>query len=397
MKVCFVTQAFVRYPGDAVGSFVYRLGEKIAEDGVDVTVVAPHAQGLADSEQIGSLTVERFHYAPQPYERLAYQGTMHRAVQGNLLNKVLLASFLVSFVAKTVRTVRRQKADIIHAHWWFPSGFVSAIASAITGVPLVVTCHGSDVGLMGKNPLVDAAARWVFGRATAVTTVSDYLLARVVESIPALTGRAVVIPMPVDQEFTRSTAAVRPPQAAPRTIIAVGRLSKQKGFHDLIAAASILAQRGVDFRLLLVGDGEEREALKSLASCLRVQDRVEFLGTHTAAELATLCRAADVAVLPSYEEGLGLTLIEAMFCGAPVVGTRSGGISDVIADGETGALVPPGDTKALAQALERVLTDPAYARRLARAGQAYVRRHYDPDASVNKTFSIYQQVLHGHA
>jgi glycosyltransferase involved in cell wall biosynthesis len=251
--------------------------------------------------------------------------------------------------------------------------------------------------LLGKNGLVDAVARRVFARATAVTTVSDYLLATVVQRMPALAGRTTVVPMPVDAVFTQSAPALRMPQQTQRTIVAVGRLSRQKGFHDLISAAAILAQQGVDFRLRLVGDGEERDALHTLACCLGVQDRVEFSGARIATDLARYFHAADVAVLPSYGEGLGLTLIEAMFCGAPVIGTRSGGICDIITDGKTGLLVPPGDTRALALAMQHVLTDRVYAKRLAHAGQAFVRSHFAPDASVHKTCDLYQLVLRGHA
>ncbi len=393
MRVCFVAQAFVRYPSDLIGSFVFRLAEEVSTRGIAVSAVVPHAAGLPGTETMGRTQVVRFRYAPERYERLAYQGIMHNLVKGSTLNKLLLGSFLASFVVSTVRTVRQQKPDLIHAHWWFPSGLVGAIAARVTGIPLVITCHGTDVGLLGQHAIVDAVARWVFGRASAVTAVSTHLQQNLVRHLPGLAGRVSVIPMPVDRVFVEPAPRVPARHEGSCTIMAAGRLSRQKGLHDLVSAAAMLVARGMDVRVLLVGNGEEEQALRELAERLHIQDRVMFPGAHPAGDLAAYYRSCDVAALPSLEEGLGLALVEAMFCGTPVVGSRSGGIADIVSDGETGLLVPPGNALALADAFERVLSDESYAERLGRAGQAHVRSHFDPDACVEKMVAVYRSVL----
>ena len=394
MNVCFVTQAFVRYEGDPIGSFVFRLAEEMATHGAAVTMVAPHAGALPDTETIGRTRVVRFRYAPPAFERLAYQGSMHNLVRGSVLNKALLMSFLASFVAQTICTIRRQKSDFIHAHWWFPSGLVGAIASVLTGVPLVMTCHGTDVGLLGRNRAVDSVARWVFGRAAAITAVSTYLQQTLASRLQELDSRVSTIPMPVDRVFTEPTTRTASRRNGQFTVLGAGRLSRQKGFHDLITAACMMKERGAGIKVLLIGDGEEEQSLKRLVSHLHIQDRVEFLGSKMAGELATFYRTCAAVALPARDEGLGLTLIEAMFCGAAAVGARSGGISDVIADNETGLLVPPGDPRALADALQRLLTDGSLADRLSRAGQVSARRNYDPDACMARMLAVYQSVLH---
>ncbi len=340
MNVCFVTQAFVRHENDAIGSFVFRLGEALAERGVNVRVIAPHAPGLAIQETIGHTQIDRFRYGPTSLERLAYQGAMHHLVQKSPLNAALFGSFLAGFVAQTVGTARAHKADLLHAHWWFPSGLVGAIASRITGIPLVITCHGTDVGLLRSHGFLMPLARRVFMRAAAVAAVSEYLRQQVLEHMPQLGDRLSVIPMPVSHVFKDAPERTPASHSGRQTVVAVGRLARQKGFHDLIAAGHLLQQHGRDLGITLIGEGEEEASLRAMADRLQMAERVTFAGVQTAEQIAVALRACDVAVLPAQEEGLGLALLEAMFCGAPVVGTRSGGIANVISDGATGVLTP---------------------------------------------------------
>lgn len=391
MRICYVTQAFVRHADDAIGSFIFHLAEGVAASGAEVTVVAPHAAGIARAERIGLTNVVRARYAPASYERIAYHGAMRTLVKGNPVNVALSASLLLALAWGTIRTVRRQSSGVIHAHWWFPSGVAGAIASVVTGVPLIVTCHGSDVGLLGTHRVVNWVAARVFRRASAVTVVSRDLAARLVDQLPELAGRVSILPMPVNSVFTHNgRRAVR--QEQPPSVLAAGRLSAQKGIDTLIKAVAVLRERGVAVRADIAGEGEEEGALRQLTDRLGVADAVHFLGLKTAFELAALYRQCDVAVLSSHDEGLGLTLIEAMYSGAPVVGSRSGGICDVISDGVTGLLAEPDDPLSLADALARLLADEDLARRLGHAGQAFVREHYDPSVSVSAMLAAYRSV-----
>jgi glycosyltransferase involved in cell wall biosynthesis len=388
-----VTQAYVRRYDDPIGSFIFRLAEEMESLGVQVVAVAPHASGLSEREIIGRTPVVRFRYAPRDYERLAYSGNMSGLVRSNDLNKLLLPAFLAGFVATTIAAVRAQHSDVIHAHWWFPSGVVGAAASALTGVPLVVTCHGTDVGLLGRSALVDSMAQRVFRRAAALSAVSSYLRDAVCMRFPSLHGRVAITPMPVARVFTEARGCHRHSHAGRKVILAVGRLSRQKGFDSLVIASRLLRDRGLDAVVRIAGAGEDESALKDLANALGVHDRIDFLGMKTPDELATLYASSDVVALPSYEEGLGLALIEAMFCGTPVIGSTDGGASDVVTDGRTGLLVRPGDATVLAGALERLLTDATLAQRLGRAGQQFVKQAYDPVRSARSMIDVYGQAL----
>jgi glycosyltransferase involved in cell wall biosynthesis len=402
-RILFLTQAFPRDEGDLIGAFLLHLGQRLAAEGVAVSVLAPHAAGLPSQETMGGLPVQRFRYAPAAWERLAYRGAMHDLAMASWANRLLLGSFLASFLAATLVAARRSRGHLLHAHWWFPSGLVGAVASALSGLPLVVTCHGTDVALLRRYRLARPLARAVFRRAAAITTVSADLR----DSLVALAGveaaKISVIPMPVHPaiEAALSTSPPAPPRLGEGpgerrpTILAVARLAKDKGLDVLLEAGGLLRARGLDLRLALLGEGEEEAALRAQAQRLGLSESVDFLGAVAPGDLAPHYLAADVVVLPSRREGLGLVLVEALFCRRPVIGTRVGGIPDVVTDGETGLLVPPDDPLALAEAIARLLSDPALATRLAAAGYEHVRQHFSGQVVAQRMAEVYRQALTG--
>ena len=404
------------------------LGQRLAAEGVAVRVLAPHAAGLPSQETLGGLPVRRFRYAPAAWERLAYRGAMHDLATASWANRLLLGSFLASFLLATLAAISSQSPvlspqspvaasrtgdrrlgtedwglgtenwRLLHAHWWFPAGLVGAVASILGGLPLVVTCHGTDVALLRQYRLARPLARAVLRRAAAVTVVSADLR----DSLIALAGveaaKISVIPMPVHPAIEATLPLAGGGQGGgvgPPTILAVARLAKDKGLDVLLEACGFLRARGLDCRLALVGEGEEEAALRAQAQRLGLSESVDFLGAVAPGDLAPHYLAADVVVLPSRREGLGLVLVEALFCRRPVIATRVGGIPDVVADGQTGLLVPPDDPLALAEAIARLLNDPALAARLAAAGHEHVRQHFSGQVVAQRMVDVYRQVLGG--
>jgi glycosyltransferase involved in cell wall biosynthesis len=397
-RVLFLTQAFPRDADDLIGAFLLHLGQRLAEENVAVSVLAPHAAGLPLEATLGGLTMQRFRYAPAAWERLAYRGAMHDLATASWVNRLLLGSFLTSFLAATMTAARRSRCQLLHAHWWFPAGLVGTVASALSGLPLVITCHGTDVALLRRYRLAQPLARAVFRRAAAVTTVSADLQDSLVTLAGVDAAKISVIPMPVHPalEITLPLEGEGQGEGVGRpTILAVARLAKDKGLDVLLEACSLLPARGRDFRLALVGEGEEEAALRAQVQRLGLSESVDFLGAVAPGDLAPHYLAADVVVLPSRREGLGLVLVEALFCQRPIIGTRVGGIPDVVADGETGLLVPPDDPLALAEAITRLLNDPVLAARLAAAGYAHVRQHFSGQVVARRMAAVYRQALEG--
>jgi len=174
-----------------------------------------------------------------------------------------------------------------------------------------------------------------------------------------------------------------------RIVGVVARLEPEKGHPTLLEAWPLVLQQVPDAYLLVVGEGSRRAELEQLARELRVAHRVVFTGRRE--DMPAVTAAFDVAVLPSYREAQGLTILEAMALSRPVVASNVGGIPEVIEDGVTGLLVPPHDAEALAAAIVRLLTDHAYADTIARAGHDLVHDRFCIELMVKEIEAIYDE------
>jgi glycosyltransferase involved in cell wall biosynthesis len=182
------------------------------------------------------------------------------------------------------------------------------------------------------------------------------------------------------------------PPASP-VVISVGRLDSVKGHIYLVEAAARVREAVPNARFLLVGSGPEESRLRRRAAELNMGDGLIFAGLRH--DVARLLAAADVAVLPSLYEGFGLAAVEAMAAGMPVVGTRVGGLPEVIVDGETGLLVPPASPEGMAEAVIRLCRDADLRRRLGDAGRERHAQRFTLDRMIREFENIYGECLGG--
>lgn len=386
MNVLFLTHSFPRRPGDAAGSFILRLAAALAKEGVEVHVVAPSARGLPPAEVMEGVTVERFRYAPSRLEKLAYTGNMARDVASSWRARLALVSFLGSDFVSAVRARRSFEPDLIHAHWWFPSGLIGTWVSRMSHRPLVTTLHGTDVRLARSVATSRPLFRHVLQHSAAITTVSTWLSNEVRKLVPS--SNPDVLPMPA------ATDTFVPRQGREKAkLLFVGRLTPQKGVDHLLRALAEMREIAV---LDIVGEGSSRDDLRALARDLSLDGRVAWHGQLSQEQLAGLYCAATALVVPSTEEGLGLVAVEALLCETPVVGFRSGGLTDVIRDNSTGILVEPGNSSALARALDDVIADPARASALGKAGRIHALSTFAPESVARRYARVYHQVLAAH-
>jgi glycosyltransferase involved in cell wall biosynthesis len=340
-RVLFVAHNAPRSEGDAPGSFVLRLAVALRARGVSVQLLVPHAAGLAEHDALEGVPIHRVRYAPDAAETLAYGGTMAQQVSASWAGKRALLGLLRAFRREVGRHARA--VDLVHAHWWFPSGLAVA-AAARAGRPLITTLHGSDVRLAG-GAVGRRLFRYVASRSAQVTAVSSWLADETVR----LTGttRPVVAPMPIDTRLFTTGTTVRD------GLLFVGKLDRQKGLHVLIdALPAIDPAVGT---LTVVGLGPDEQALRAQAETLGVASRIRWLGALPQPELPARYQRARVVVLPATApEGLGLVAVEARACGAAIVASASGGLSDVAGDAPWARLVPPSDAGALTAAVNAV-------------------------------------------
>jgi len=333
VNVLVLTTSYPRWDGDAAGRFVADAVERLRAH-VEVDVVS--AQSFR-------------HFG------IAYG----HGVLGNLKRRPWLGGLVPMMLASFVHAARdaAANADLVHAHW-LPAGWVAAR----TGKPFVVTLHGSDVALADRVPRL---ASTVLRHARLVVAVSN-AIAEAARRYGADDVR--VIPNGVD--VTPGDGR----EAEPPYILYAGRLSREKGVLELAEAA-----RGLP--LVVAGDGPLRKRIPAAR------------GVVPRDELEELFSAAAVVACPSRREGFGVTCLEAMAHGKPVVASAVGGLLDLVVDGENGLLVPPRDTRALRAALERLLHDPELRSRLGAAGRERARERFSWDIVVRATLAAYSDAL----
>ena len=228
--------------------------------------------------------------------------------------------------------------DVFDAHYYYPDGVAAALLGWYFKKPLTVTARGSDINLIASHSIPRRWMRWASSRAAASIGVSQALTQAMAQmEMPA--SRLLVMPNGVDLRRFRlqDQASVRAALgwAERPTLLCVGNLLENKGHHIVVEALARLP----DFRMVIAGEGPERQALHDLASRTNVLARVQFLGRVDQDQLADCYSAADILVLPSSREGWPNVLLESMACGTPVVATAVGGIPEIVTSPNVGRLM----------------------------------------------------------
>jgi len=392
MRVLIVASAYPRSPTDVITPWLGETIRQLGIAGVDAEVLAPSYRGLGDQE-IDGVAVRRFRYAPRAWERLTHEQTAPDRIRERPAYLSLVPGYVGAGALAAARLARTGRFDVVHVLWPLPHGLLGLAAKRAGGVPLVCTFFGAELRWLAARPgPMRTMLRAIVAGSDAVTAISASTAAALAACVPGV--QVTTIP------FGAAVAApdvVGHPRAArragdPFALLFVGRLVERKGVHVLLDA---MASSGDAVRLDVVGDGPERAALEARARSSGIAHRVRFHGLVPADALASHFDACDALVLPAIvdakgdTEGLGVVLIEALSRGRPVIASAVGGIPDVVRDGETGLLVPPGDAPALARAIDALASDPARAQALAEAGQRHVEREFSWPTIVERLTAVY--------
>ncbi len=327
MKVLVLTTSYPRAADDPAGRFVADAVEAARSRGIDVDVVSP-----SDFEHFG----------------IAYG----HGIVGNVRRRPWLVLFVPAFLRNFRRAARHRDCDLVHAHW-----LAAGAVAATLGKPFVVQVWGTDIELARRAPWL---ARWILRRARHVLAASPFLAgeatklgARDVRVVP--TG--VAIP-------ERVGAPDEPPH-----VLYAGRLSREKGIEDFVAATNGMPR-------VIVGAGPVNVP--------------ESVGAVAPAELGAYYERAAVVCVPSRREGYGMVAREAMGYGRPVVATAVGGLVDAVEDGVTGVLA---DRAGLRLAVERLLDDANLRARLGSAAREKALREWSQDAAATELLAAYSAPL----
>lgn len=295
---------------------------------------------------------------------------------------------------RLLRLLRELEPDVFHGHdtygnifgvpWARLAGVTAVLASRRWG--RTESRRGHRVG----NRLAYRLAHSVVANSASV--------AEVAREVGGKHCRVEVVPNFIDDEAFREPdhdvkRRVYDQLGIPRDRILIGCVANLRPVKDhatLLKAVSILVRSGRRVQLLLVGEGQQQKELMQLARTLDIGDQVVFAGFRS--PNWNLHYLFDISTLSSEHEGLPNTLLEAMAAERPVVATRVGGVPDAVTDGEQGLLVPSGDPEAMAEALDEMITDPAMARRMGRAGKVRAQRKFSP-AALGELIDLYRRLV----
>lgn len=286
--------------------------------------------------------------------------------------------------------------DVLHVHYAIPHAVSAALARQMLGTRrprLVTTLHGTDITIVGIERAYFHPTRFGIAASDSVTAVSDWLrdeTLRVfepeaeIEVIPNFVDTARF--RPCERGGCRSELV--PPGA--RVLSHVSNFRPVKRVLDVIGILAGVAAHA-DVHLLLAGDGPDRPEAQMRAQELGVAPRVHFLGEQEGVEY--ILQSSDVFLLPSEHESFGLAALEAMACGVPVVGTRAGGLPEVVADGVAGRLVEVGDVEGATAAVLSLLADEPGRCAMGARGRAEAARRFGAEAVVGRYLELYERVL----
>lgn len=289
-------------------------------------------------------------------------------------------------------------ATHLHGHGlrWAPLFFAASLSARL---PLVVTLHNlvPAPGQASRRTLF--FLRLLLSRARNVIAVSEAVAESARIAGIAARLRLQVVRNGVDLsrfDITRLPSRVEARQALNLPLdvpvaLCVARLSPEKDVGCFLEAAALVVNHIPDARFLVAGDGPLRGELEQQVERLNLTGCVTLLGEVT--DIPRLLPAANVFCLPSREEGLSLAAIEAMAASLPVIATRVGGLPEVVADGETGILVPPQDAAALADVISTLLTEPERSQRMGDAGRARAMAHFNEATMLSQTETVYAEAL----
>ena len=279
--------------------------------------------------------------------------------------------------------------DLLHVHYAIPHSISAMLARQMLGkqrrLPFITTLHGTDITLVGVDPSYFAITKFSIEESDGVTAISEDLRRHTVEVFGVASEIRVI------HNFVNCTTYAPDPERKRDNLLI--HLSNFRPVKRVLDCIRILAEvrKNVDARLMMVGDGPERGPAEHLAAQLGISRHVEFTGKQNGVE--RLIRRADALLMPSEMESFGLAALEAMACGVPAIGTRVGGVPELITDQEDGFLEAVGDIAAMSHRASQLLTDEALHDGMATAARHTATTRFCTDLVIPRYESYYQQVM----
>lgn len=391
MRVLHVTTTFPQTADFYWGTSIFQLCEALADEGVEIEMLAPNTP---DSEPIDTnFEINRYDY---------FFGKKHQTLVAppgiipNLKNRpwrAVQGPFFYRSLSKKIAR-RSREADIVHAHWLIPSGFMAVRSS---GVPTMATVRGAEYHLNPRGFLA-GLVRYTQGRMDRMVAVSNYLRSRGIETFGAPREKFSVVQNAVDCEKFRPRidTDIRAELGIPeqhRLVSTARRLVLEKRVMDLVEAAAEVLEGEEDITFVIAGDGPQRKALEKAAARRGIEESIIFTGFLPHSRIPELLSESDISVVTTEQEGLANALLEAMASGAVVVATDAVGNDEVVDSGRDGVLYPPGDVEALAEAVLGILEDEKRMERISSNARRKMEADFSYPAAAAKYVEVYEELV----
>lgn len=297
--------------------------------------------------------------------------------------------------AKMAEVIDREQLDILHVHYAMPHAICAILAREIAknDVKIVTTLHGTDITVLGIDPTFEQMIKYGIENSDAVTAVSNSLALNTIDTLHIQKDISVIYNFINEEEYyvkkdtsIKQTYDVNPNE---KVIIHISNFRKVKRISDIIHTFHKITEE-IDAQLLLVGDGPELPRAHELVDKLALTDHVKFLGKQK--KISDLLAISDVKLLLSEQESFGLVLLEAMACGVPCIGTKVGGIPEVITHNETGYLVDPGDIEEAARKAIYLLRNESVHHQFSKAAVQHVNHNFHSKLVVKQYMDLYDQI-----
>jgi glycosyltransferase involved in cell wall biosynthesis len=392
VKVLYITTAFPRFEGDVITPWLVETIRRLQNQDLKIDVFTSAYKGLKANTVYG-IKVYRFRYFFGKWEKLTHDETVPDRMRKGVFNKLLAGFYLIAGTINIIFHCLKKKYDIIHCHWPFPHIVFGYSASRFGKSKLISSFYGVELRwVKNKLPVFKPLLKFAIKKSDAVTAISSYTAREMSEIAPA---NITIIPFGAATVSDQRVLMAKDNRI--KNILFVGRLVERKGVKYLIEAFS-LVNKTMEASLTIVGEGSEKTNLEALVKERGLEDKVNFTGKVTQAQLEDYYRKCDIFVLPAITdskgdtEGLGVVLLEAMAYRKPVIGSELGGIPDIIKNGFNGLLVPEKDSVKLADAISQILQKPEMANSFGEAGFQFVNANFSWDKIINDIKQLYRQV-----
>ena len=279
--------------------------------------------------------------------------------------------YALALASQMVNLIEYENLDLLHVHYALPHATSAYLAKQIMAergknVPIITTLHGTDITLVGRDPSYKHVVEFSIDKSDGVTAVSEYLKEETYANFD-IKQDIEVIPNFIDLErFKKSNKSHFKKAICPdggKVVVHVSNFRKVKRVPEVVKVFAKILEHGITAKLLLVGDGPDRQKAEQQCRDLGICDHVRFLGKLN--EVEEVLSIADLFLIPSGSETFGLAALEAMSCSVPVISSNIGGLPEVNVEGETGYLCDLDDTDCMARHAVNILTDEKLHARLA--------------------------------